>query len=420
MSTLKELLKNVPVEWKKLGNENIGKFTRGSGLQKKDFTESGIGCIHYGQVYTFYNTHTYETKSFVSNEFAMNARKAKKGDLVIATTSENDEDVCKAVAWLGEKDIAISSDACFYSHKLNPKYMSYFFQTEQFQKQKRKYITGTKVRRVNVNDLEKILIPVPYPNDPEKSLAIQQEIVRVLDGLSEQNKALTAALTNEIDNRKKQYEYYREELFRFEGKEVEWKTLGKNITKTINIKWSDTKNEYKYIDLSSVDRERRLVTETTVINSENAPSRAKKIVMKDDVIFATTRPTQMRVCLITEEFSNQIASTGFCVLRAIKNNVLPKWILHQLTSNSFKIYLEENQAGIAYPAISDSKLKEFKIPIPFPNNKEKSIQEQERIIRLLDQFDEATKNIVAQLENEIDLRNKQYEYYRNELLTFND
>src|SRR5690606_25752510 len=74
--------------------------------------------------------------------------------------------------------------------------------------------------------LNKLPLPIPHPNDPQKSLAIQQEIVRVLDSLSEQNKALTSALANEIDNRKKQYEYYREELFRFEGKEVEWKTLG--------------------------------------------------------------------------------------------------------------------------------------------------------------------------------------------------
>jgi type I restriction enzyme S subunit len=199
---------------------------------------------------------------------------------------------------------------------------------------------------------------------------------------------------------------------------VEWKTLGENISKTSNIKWSHTDGNFRYIDLSSVDRDKKFITETTEINAGNAPSRAQKIVLEDDVIFATTRPTQMRVCLITEKFSNQIASTGFCVLRAMKNTVLPKWILYQLTSNSFKNYLEENQAGIAYPAISDAKIKDFKIPIPFPNDQKKSIQEQERIVRLLDQFDEATKNIIAQLEKEIELRNKEYNYYRDHLLTF--
>jgi type I restriction enzyme S subunit len=201
-------LKGKEFDIKLLGDENIGKFTRGSGLQKKDFTESGVGCIHYGQVYTYYNTYAYETKSFVSVEFAKNARKAKTGDLVIATTSENDEDVCKAVTWLGEKDIAVSSDACFYSHKLNPKYVAYYFQTEQFQKQKRRYITGTKVRRVNVNDLEKITIPI--------SILIEQErIVSLLDQFNETTINIVASLENEIDLRNKQYEYYRNLLLNF-------------------------------------------------------------------------------------------------------------------------------------------------------------------------------------------------------------
>lgn len=178
--------------------------------RKKDFTEFGIGCIHYGQVYTYYNTYTYETKSFVSVDFAKNARKAKTGDLVIATTSENDDDVCKAVAWLGEEDIAVSSDACFYSHSLNPKFVAYYFQTEQFQKQKRKYITGTKVRRVNVNDLEKITIPKPVITE-------QERIVHLLDQYDEATKNIVAQLEREIELRNKQYEYYRNELLGFNG-----------------------------------------------------------------------------------------------------------------------------------------------------------------------------------------------------------
>ncbi len=118
------------VEHLPMGDECVGSFTRGGGLQKKNFAESGVGCIHYGQIYTHYGTYAHDTKSFVSEEFTKKARMAKSGDLVIATTSENDEDVCKAVAWLGDEDIAVSSDACFYSHKLNPKFVAYFFQTE--------------------------------------------------------------------------------------------------------------------------------------------------------------------------------------------------------------------------------------------------------------------------------------------------
>lgn len=186
----------------------IGTFVRGSGLQKKDFTPTGVGCIHYGQIYTYYGTYAKKTKSFVSQEFALKARKAKHGDLIIATTSENDEDVCKAVAWLGDEDIAVSSDACFYAHTMNPKYIAYHFQTELFQSQKRKFITGTKVRRVNAKDLAKIKIPLP-------PLSVQREIVEILDKFDTLCNSISEGLPKEIELRRKQYEYYRNQLLTF-------------------------------------------------------------------------------------------------------------------------------------------------------------------------------------------------------------
>lgn len=201
-------------EYLPMGNEEVGKFIRGSGLQKKDFTKEGIGCIHYGQIYTHYGTYADQTKSFVSEEFAKKARKAKQGDLVIATTSENDEDVCKAVAWLGDDDVAVSSDACFYTHSLNPKYVAYFFQTESFQKQKRQYITGAKVRRVNADSLAKILIPIL---SPEK----QAKIVEILDKFDTLTASISEGLPREIELRQKQYEYYRDLLLNFSKSEKE-------------------------------------------------------------------------------------------------------------------------------------------------------------------------------------------------------
>ena len=202
----KEKLKTDKIRIMTLGE--LGTFTRGSGLQKKDFTPTGIGCIHYGQIYTHYGTWTDITKTCVSKEFARKLRKAKYGNLIIATTSENDEDVCKAVAWLGKEDIAISSDACFYAHTIDPKYVAYYFQTRQFQKQKRKFITGTKVRRVNTNDLAKIQIPIP-------PLSEQQRIVSILDKFDTLTTSISEGLPKEIELRRKQYEYYRDRLLSF-------------------------------------------------------------------------------------------------------------------------------------------------------------------------------------------------------------
>ena len=191
-----------------LGHPEVGDFIRGGGLQKKDFTENGVGCIHYGQIYTHYGTHAERTKTYVSEECFKKARKAKHGDLIIATTSENDEDVCKAVAWLGKEEIAVSSDACIFRHTLNPKFVSYFFQTEEFQKQKRQYITGAKVRRVNADDLAKFLIPIPSLNE-------QARIVAILDKFDALTHSLTEGLPREIELRQKQYAHYRDLLLGF-------------------------------------------------------------------------------------------------------------------------------------------------------------------------------------------------------------
>lgn len=219
LNFLNKLLDGVDVEWLSLGE--LGDFIRGNGLQKKDFVESGFPAIHYGQIYTRYGLSADKTFTYVLPELANKLRKAQKNDLLPATTSENDEDVVKPLAWLGD-NVAISGDMMLFRHEQNVKYLAYFFQSEIFQTQKMKYITGAKVRRVSSGDLSKIKIPIPCSNNPEKSLAIQSEIVRILDKFT----ALTAELTAELNMRKKQYNYYRDQLLSFKEGEVEWKTLG--------------------------------------------------------------------------------------------------------------------------------------------------------------------------------------------------
>jgi len=229
---MEKLLDGVEVEWKPLGS--VGEIIRGNGMQKKDFIGTGFPAIHYGQIYTRYGLSASKTFTFVSEELANKLKKAKKNDLLLATTSENDEDVVKPLAWLGN-EAAISGDMMLFRHDQNVKYLAYFFQIEAFQSQKRKYITGAKVRRVSKDNLAKIEVPIPCPNNPEKSLAIQAEIVRILDTFTE----LTAELTAERNLRKQQYQYYRDQLLNFkegerhpyvekllDGVEVEWKELG--------------------------------------------------------------------------------------------------------------------------------------------------------------------------------------------------
>jgi len=145
LSYMEKQLEGVVVEWKALGE--FGEFIRGNGMQKKDFVETGFPAIHYGQLYTKYGLAADKTFTYVSAKLASKLRIADKNDLLIATTSENDEDVVKPLAWLGGQT-AISGDMMLFRHHQNVKYLAYYFQTEAFQAQKKKYISGIKVRRV--------------------------------------------------------------------------------------------------------------------------------------------------------------------------------------------------------------------------------------------------------------------------------
>ena len=187
----------------------IGEFTRGNGLQKKDFQEEGNPVIHYGQIYTKYSFSADKVLSYVSDEIFSKLRKAQKNDILIATTSENIEDVGKSMVWLGDEEIGFSGDMYCYRTKQNPKFVAYFFQTNDFQKQKERKVTGTKMIRIHSDDMENFEIPLP-------SLSLQNKIVRILDKFQVMLEDTKGLLPEEIAQRQKQYEYYREKLLTFE------------------------------------------------------------------------------------------------------------------------------------------------------------------------------------------------------------
>ena len=199
---------NRQVAWKKISE--IGTIYRGIAYSKKDFTDTGTPCIHYGQIYTRYGTFANKTFTCVSKELAKGKRLAKKGDLVMAVTSENMEDVGKCLAWLGEDEILVSNHACFIRHSLNPKYLAYFLQTSYFFKYKKKISKGVKVIDLDLNKFGNMLIPVP-------PLSEQQRIVSILDRFEALTTDLQSGLPAEIEARRQQYEYYRNKLLTFDA-----------------------------------------------------------------------------------------------------------------------------------------------------------------------------------------------------------
>ena len=191
------------VEWKTLGE--VGEFVRGNGIQKKDFVEDGYGCIHYGQVYTQFDLLAYETITGIEKSLYDKCRKAKCGDIVLATTSENLEDVAKPVIWLGEEEIAVSGDAFIYKHNQNPIFIGSQFLTDRFSKFKGMNAKGAKVIRITGDSMAEYKIALP-------SLEKQNEIAEGIKSFEN----LIQSLEQEIKLRKQQYEYYREKLLTFE------------------------------------------------------------------------------------------------------------------------------------------------------------------------------------------------------------
>ena len=189
----------------------IATIVRGGNIQKKDFVSEGRPCIHYGQMYTHFGVHTTQTLTFVSEEVFNASKLAHPNDIVMAVTSENVDDVCKCTAWLGEEDIAVSGHTAIIHHSQNAKYLSYFFHSESFYKQKVKLAHGTKVIEVTPDKLNDVIIMLPTKDE-------QDRVASVLDRFDSLCNDISVGLPAEIEARNKQYEYYRDKLLSFEEK----------------------------------------------------------------------------------------------------------------------------------------------------------------------------------------------------------
>ncbi|APU15235.1 restriction endonuclease subunit S [Actinoalloteichus fjordicus] len=175
--------------WPSKALSKIGELIRGRRFTKNDYVESGLGCIHYAQIHTDFAAIAKNSLTFLAENSRARMRLARPGDLVIAATSENVDDVGKAVAWLGDDDVAVHDDCYIFRHRLDPVYVSYFFTSSPFNSQKIKYVSETKVARISGVNLGLIEIPVP----PRQ---VQERIVEVIGAVDEQIAALGAEVAS--------------------------------------------------------------------------------------------------------------------------------------------------------------------------------------------------------------------------------
>ncbi|MBG6241315.1 MAG: restriction endonuclease subunit S [Candidatus Symbiopectobacterium sp. Dall1.0] len=268
--------------------------------------------------------------------------------------------------------------------QLNLKYAYYFM----------KMIEGDyKVPKTGIPQLTKpmlkdITIPIPCPSKPEKSLAIQSEIVRILDSFT----TLTAELTAELAARKKQYNYYRDQLLSFKDGEVEWKTLGKVA---------------KFRRGTAITQKQTMPGDIPVVANGPTPSYFHCESNRQDETIVIARSGAYAGYV---SFWNQtiFLTDAFSVHPDLKI-VKPKFIYHVLQNKQEHIHAMKKGAGV--PHVRVKEFESYDVPIPH-------LAEQARIVSILDKFDTLTTSISEGLPREIELRQKQYEYYRNLLFSF--
>lgn len=388
LSYLEKLLDGVDVEWKAL--DDVGEFLRGKRFVKSDIIFEGIPCIHYGELYTHYGIWAEETKSFLDEGVAKKLRVANCGDVVIVAAGETIEDIGNGTAWLGKNDV-VFHDACFsFKSKLNPKYISYYLRTHSFKEQIKSSISSGKISSINAKGLGKAQIPIPCPDSPKKSLAIQSEIVRILDKFT----ALTAELTAELTMRKKQYNYYRDQLLSFGESEVEWKTLGE----IVKMRAGQHISARNIVD----GKEGDFVYPCFGGNGIRGYVKEKS---HDGEHLLIGR--QGALCGNVQRMKGQFYATEHAVVVSAMQGIDIDWAFHMLTTMNLNQYASKS----AQPGLAVGKLQELKLLVP-------SIERQKYIAKILDKFDTLTSSITEGLPREIELRQKQYEYYRDLLFSF--
>ena len=415
MSRLADLVAELcpdGVEYRALGD--VGSFVRGGGLQKADFVEAGMPCVHYGQIHTRFGTSVTKAVSYVSEAQFARLKHAEYGDLLIATTSEDDEAVGKATAWLGDGEVAISGDMFYYRHNLEPKYVSYFFESSSFQEQKRPYLTGAKVRRIADKGLSRIQIPVP-------PLEVQREIVRILDQFT----TLEAELEAELEARRAQYEHYRNHLLSITAMkqrcgEIPVRKLGEvgafyggltGKTKADFIESPDASAFVTYKEIYSLIE----ISDIPVGRVQVADDEKQLTLEYGDVLFTGSSESREEVgmtAVVTGEFSQPVYLNSFSICFRWSENLFdPGYAKHMFNSPEIRREIQRCASGVTRFNLSKKRLEKIFIPVP-------PLEAQREIALILDHFDALVNEISSGLPAEIAARRAQYEHYRDRLLSF--
>ena len=374
---LEKLLDNQPVEWKKLGE--VCDIKTGKGVTKKDAVEDGVYPIISGgkTPMDYIDKYNRDANTVTVSRVGANAG---------------------YVNYLGEKFYL--NDKCFsvipridYIHS---KFLYYILKVREQQITAMQSLGG--VPTINTSKVGSIEIPLP-------PLSVQSRIVEILDKFT----SLEAELEAELELRKKQYAYYREQLLNFSYAppsefNVVYRKLGEVAQYSKGRIDASTLSAKNYVGVDNLLQDcqgKKL--------SEHVPTEGRcTSYSPKDILIGNIRPYLKKIW-----FADNAGGTNgdVLVIQTTDECVLPEYLYQVLSDDAFFTYDMQHAKGAKMPRGNKDKILDYKIPLP-------PLSEQERIVEILDKFDTLTNSISEGLPLEIQLRRQQYEYYREQLLDF--
>lgn len=336
----------------------------------------------------------------VSHNALIGGKVIPANSLILSTTATIGEVALITVPFICNQQLTAISINSEYKNLVNIKFYFYYFQ-----------ILGNKMKKgistgsfpiISVSKLKKLKIPIP-------PLEIQEEIVKILDKFTD----YVTELTTELTLRQKQYHYYRNKLLSFDNQfyKVEWKTL-ESISISISTGVTPKKSNHEYYVggtipwLRTNEVRNNEITKTDMFVTEKALKETSiKWISENSVIVAISGATAGRVGI------NKIPITTnqhCCCLTIDSSLANYKYVFYWLLNKNEDI-LELKQG--ARGDLNMGIIKKLSIPIP-------SLEIQSRIVQVLDNFDAVCNDLNIGLPKEIELRQKQYEFFRDKLLTF--
>ena len=398
------------VEWKTLGD--IGKVSMCKRILKNQTSDDGE--IPFYKIGTFGKVATSYISRELFEEYKLRFSYPKLGDILISASGT----IGRTVVFNGEDSYFQDSNIVWLEHdesQVLNRYLYYFYQMNPW-----KVSDGGTISRLYNGNIEKTTIPVP-------SLEIQSRIVQVLDNFDMVCNDLNIGLPKEIELRQKQYEYFREKLLTFvaEGEYTDSTVqYRQDIIRLLNWVFGPIRvklgavAEYSqkrisvtdltpetYVGVDNLLQDRKGKTVATFLPEQGSVT----FYNQGDILIGNIRPYLKKIW-----FSNQVGGTSGDVL-TIKNSITPcmenKYLYYILSDDRFFYYNVQYSKGSKMPRGDKQAIMQYKFILP-------SIAEQERIVSTLDNFNTLTNSLSEGLPKEIELRQKQYEYWREQLLNF--